>query len=97
VDFVKFDLEGSEPAALLGSANLLRNAKTGMKMLIEFTPSLIREFGSSPEKEIEILWSYGFTLYIFEENKQLQKLENLEKLMGDLEKKKGTNILCLHN
>lgn len=63
IQFIKMDIEGSEPFALDGMRKMLQTNRN-LAMLVEFFPLLIREMGRSPEAFAdELLHQYGFKMY----------------------------------
>jgi FkbM family methyltransferase len=62
VDFIKMDIQGSEPGALLGMhRTLARNPR--VKMISEFWPIGIQRFGANPEQYLRQLTELGFRLW----------------------------------
>jgi FkbM family methyltransferase len=71
IDFIKMDIQGSELAAIKGMANLLdRNLM--IKILMEFSPNLIRSSGGTSEDLLNLLIEHDFKLY--EVNERLMEL-----------------------
>lgn len=57
VDFVKIDVDGSEPKVLKGLVKTIeRNPQ--LKMIIEYYPSYIEKLGNQPQEMLEILDKY---------------------------------------
>ncbi|MEK7991784.1 MAG: FkbM family methyltransferase [Thiotrichaceae bacterium] len=79
VNFVKIDIEGAEYNALQGMQNILRQQQP--KLLTEFSPAALFEYGIEPQTYIDFLSQLGFDLY--QVGEQLH-LINLEKLDIDL-------------
>lgn len=91
ISFVKMDVEGSELDALKGMTSIL-NENKNIKILIEFAPQNIREFGAQPSDLLKILRNHGFSLYeVNSENKNLELVndEDLLKLQNVV-----INLLC---
>lgn len=61
VDFVKIDIEGAEYNALQGMQNILRQHQP--KLLTEFSPAALFEYGIKPKTYVDFLTSLGFDLY----------------------------------
>lgn len=62
IDFVKIDVQGYEEKVLLGGKNKLTQLRPAI--LIELDPPILRAQGSSENRIVEILLSYGYRLYI---------------------------------
>lgn len=60
-NFIKIDIEGSEPKVMMGATKLL--SENTIKILTEFYPLLIQESGCSSEKYISDLLDLGYTIY----------------------------------
>lgn len=57
IDFIKMDIDGPEPVALRGlRRTIAKNPQ--LKMIIEYYPKYIRDFGGSPEEVLNILDTY---------------------------------------
>ncbi len=57
IDYLKMDIDGSEPWALRGLERTFERSK-GMRIICEYYPKYIRDAGGSPEEVIEILSKY---------------------------------------
>lgn len=89
VDFIKMDAEGSEYGALLGMENVLR--KNDIKMIMEFHPPSIREYGIEPKKIFEFMEYLGYEVTLIGSNPNFN-YEYIEKITSD--PKGGYNLLC---
>lgn len=65
-DFIKMDVQGAEFMALEGMESTIRNSPS-LKMLCEFSPSLLRTAGAKPEALLERLAWHGFRLRYLDE------------------------------
>lgn len=61
VDFIKMDIEGAEYSALQGMSQIL--SQDNLFLLVEFSPFALTESGSKTSGFINLLTSYGFTIY----------------------------------
>jgi len=61
VAFVKIDIEGAEMKALRGAGRLL--SQPHLKMMIEFNPRALAEFGEDPAQLPRLLAAHGFALH----------------------------------
>ena len=62
IDFIKMDIQGAELRALKGMKHLLEN-KQIQRISMEFWPCGLVKSGSDPVELLDLLLSYGFTLY----------------------------------
>ncbi|MEW6685533.1 MAG: FkbM family methyltransferase [Candidatus Edwardsbacteria bacterium] len=78
VNFLKVDAEGAEGIILEGADKILRNKD--IKVLIEFTPTLLEKVGTDPLKLLQKFKKYGFNIkFIFYgEAEKAQSLETDE-------------------
>ena len=93
VDFIKMDIQGAEPAALEGMNCLLE--KKHSKILTEFWPGGLIQFGIQPDEYLNLLIRKGFKLYDLNEDEKIIEpiINNNSFLMERLE----TNLLCIKN
>ncbi len=100
IDFIKMDLEGSEYGALNGMPNISRNPlNNNLKMLVEFHPTSIVEYGKEPKQVLELIYSYGFDIWDLDKIKKSKTkllLNNETSLNKFIERadKYTTNLLC---
>ena len=80
IDFIKMDIEGAEYAALQGMHNILIQNQA-VKIMTEFSPLALFEYGFDSRDYINTLLKYGFTLFSLEDN--LELIEN-DKLLSQL-------------
>jgi FkbM family methyltransferase len=66
IDVLKMDIEGSEPLALEGMADLLKRTPE-IAILTELNPLRITELGRTPEGYVAALWAQGFSLFLLDE------------------------------
>jgi len=92
IDFLKLDIQGSEPKALKGMKQTLTSS-TNIKIVTEFFPSAMRDTNSSPEEYLSNLEKYGFKIMkIGNEKNQLRQI-NKKKLLS-LKDQEYTNLFC---
>ncbi len=94
LNFIKMDIEGAEIDAIKGMSKLLNKNKP--KMLTEFAPVSINEFGPNPKEYLELLKKVGFK--ILNINGKTKKIEELsmDQLLSlyTIKKENLTNLLC---
>lgn len=91
-DFIKMDIQGAEYPALLGMADTLKNSPE-LAMLCEFSPSLIRKSGASPEALLEKMAEYGFSLKYLDEETHSVKSASPSELLALCPGEKYLNLL----
>jgi len=96
IDFIKMDIEGAEGGALEGMPLLLEKNKK-MKIITEFFPSALKEFGVEPEEFLKLLTKYGFKFFAINEKEKKIKPINISELLKIYTPEKGnaTDLLCL--
>lgn len=57
IDFIKMDIDGSEPEALKGMTRIIENSPN-LKMVIEYYPAYIEKLGNKPQEMLDILNKY---------------------------------------
>ena len=67
VDFVKMDVEGSEPKTLEGMSETIQN-NPYIQIISEFHPDAINDLDSSPKEYLEMLEKNGFKIFEILEN-----------------------------
>jgi len=94
IDYIKSNLQGADFAAVQGMRHLIKNSKN-IKMIVEYHPDTLIEFGFDPNEFINFLINENFILYDVGENK-------MDKLISDqifqkyvIGKGNGTSFLCL--
>ena len=93
VDFIKMDIQGSEPFAIEGMSILLQ--KKSIKIVMEFWPFGINQNKINVKEFLEKLSSYGFSFYDFGMHKECSIDQLLIEYTYD--NKKWTNLLCQKN
>ena len=100
ISFIKMDVEGSELGVLKGMKKIFEKSEN-LKILMEFVPSCMREFGSEPSELLSILKNEGFKFsYTQDDNKTVNPIIDVEKLLPMFDGKKedihpkGTNLIC---
>ena len=91
-DFIKMDIEGSEPKAFEGMKKSV-SSNPKIKIVMEFLPSAINDVGSSPEDFINSLEQSGFIIKEIDEDK-LGKLKSIKKDELLKIKNKRPNLYC---
>jgi len=68
IDFIKIDVEGSEPLVINGMKKILEEFAY-INLMIEFFPQLLRVLGFDPRAFLVTLRELGFKLYFIEKGK----------------------------
>lgn len=97
VNFIKIDVEGAEHHALEGMGSLLKNP---MKIMAEFSPSFLKNFGIDPNDFIQLLNDNGFNLiYNVNEKEEIIEPFNVQDFSVHLSQRfqgaVNTNMLCI--
>ena len=96
IDWIKIDIEGAEWAAIQGMPLLLEKNKN-LKIVTEFSPIFLKEYGIQPEEYLKLLQKYGFRIYNLNEDKNKIEAYDVAELLKIYtpEKRNLTNLLCL--
>lgn len=94
IAYIKSNLQGADFAALQGMLSLIKEAKN-LKMIVEYHPDTMLEFGSEPREFIDLLTYEGFKLYDVGrcEMKPIVPHEIFKKYAPG--KNLGTSFLCI--
>lgn len=93
ISFVKMDVEGSELGVLRGMKSIL-NKNNKLKILLEFSPSQMKEFGTEPSELLKLLKTYDFNFYRIKSNGVIPTTE--DSLLKDQHDLMDT-IFCKRN
>ena len=93
IDFIKMDIEGSEFGALRGMQSLLKTYHP--KMIIEFYPLAIEEYGADPKEVYDFLKGLDYDIKLIPKISIPISYEELDKETRDTNS--GRNILCIRN
>lgn len=96
IDVIKMDIEGAEGGAIQGMYSLLQKNKN-VKIITEFWPMGLKEFGVGPDEYLKSLIKHNFKLYhINEKEKKIEPIQSA-KLLEKYTPEKGdhTNLLCV--
>jgi FkbM family methyltransferase len=87
---MKLDLEGAEERALLGAAETLNRCRRG-RLIVEHSPTALRDGGSSGAAIVDLLRSHGFVpSFVDEDRRELVPVEDaLPHRKGNLVADKG--------
>ena len=81
IDFIKMNVEGSEFGVLKGLIQILEN--NNVKILAEFIPNSIKEFGFNPQDFISFLQSFGYKIYCTDDqSKKIILLKYLQNVLS---------------
>ena len=96
IDFIKMDIEGAEGGAVQGMMNLLKRNKN-IKLVTEFLPMRLQDFGVGPKQYLDLLMGAGFKLYEINERERKIELVHIPGLLSEYtpEKRNLTNLLCI--
>ena len=83
LDLIKFDIQGAEYHALLGMNETFKKFRN-LKIISEFSPFLLKESGSDPQKFLDIFLFQGFSLKYFDEKRKVLKKTNKEELLDHI-------------
>lgn len=95
VAFVKIDIEGAEMKALRGAGKLL--AQPHLKMMIEFNPRALAEFGEDPAALPRLLGEHGFALHDINRHANRVEPVSVEHIVERYNTDNGryTNLYCV--
>jgi FkbM family methyltransferase len=92
VDLISLDVQGAEGLVLEGADQTLRN--NDVKILMEFWPYGLRNFGTDPRELIQKLYGYGFVITVVDEpGPSSTLLELVETLENGPDKQAAVNLL----
>jgi FkbM family methyltransferase len=96
LDFIKFDIQGAEWAALHGMTGLLRRHDR-LKMITEFWPFGLSKYGVSAADYLAFLLGQGFQLFDIDEPAARLAPADPARLLATYvpEKEDFTNLLCV--
>ena len=89
VDFVKMDVEGTEMDVLKGMINTINRCRP--KMMIEFHPPTLIEYGTDPEQLYNLLKRLGYNIYLIPD---LETEASYNDLIFKTIEPSGQNIIC---
>ena len=94
INFIKIDVEGSEPKVLEGAKEIMQKSNQ-LKIFTEFNRESVKEYGVEPKEMIDLLYRNGFKIYLpnYKENKI--NLTNVNELLTSKETLlENINLLC---
>jgi len=96
VNFVKIDTEGAEPAVVAGMRNVLNRSRR-VRLLTEFAPVSMEEFGADAKAYLTQLRELGFTIYHVDEKSGSLKPVDDETLLEAYSPatENVTNLFCV--
>lgn len=95
ISFVKMDVEGSEYGVLKGMKSLLKK-RDNLKLILEFDPRQIIEFGSTPKSLVNLLQQYGFQFSIVNNKENyIQSINDTTSFLSSIDKLPGCYLLCV--
>jgi len=98
INFIKMDIQGAEIDALRGMSSLLQKMNE-IKMMIEFAPYWLKNFGNDPLELLRLLNEYDFQVSEIDSNKKkiipIDSQKLIKKYLPEMEG--FTNLLCSKN
>ena len=94
INFIKMDIEGSEGLAIKGMTSLFKKNGT-KKMIVEFYPHLIREYGLNPAESLDTLVKSGFKVYEVDNKTKEVNLIKSNEIKEFCRDRRQTCLLCL--
>ena len=95
INFIKMDIQGAETDALRGMSSLLQKMND-IKIMIEFAPKWLKNFGYDPLELLNYLKEFGFKL--FEIDDDMKKIIPISSQVlikkYSPEREEHTNLLC---
>ena len=94
INFIKIDVEGSEPKVLEGTKEIIQKSNQ-LKIFTEFNREVVKEYGIEPKEMIDLFYRNGFKIYLpnYKENKI--NLTNVNELLTSKETLlENINLLC---
>jgi len=96
ISFIKSNIQGADCGAIQGMMSVLEKSKPNIKIIMEFSPSMLKGFGSDPGECLDLLINKGFELFdirLYEKKTiPIKKDELLERY--PIESKKGGDLYC---
>lgn len=96
IDFVKSNVQGADFGAFQGMSSLVQKSKSHIIMALEYSPALLKGFGSDPSDFLDKLIANNFKLHdirLYEKIVAVTKEQLLENYT--VENKKGGFLLCI--
>ena len=94
IRLIKIDVEGAEFDVLKGMSKILDENK-GIKIVMEFSPENLEDYGSNPSDVMDFLINKGFKLSIINEvEKRMEEVTGIKGIIDSEAKKIGLNIFC---
>ena len=96
ISLLKMDIQGSEGGAITGMQGLMRQGRI-KKILMEFWPIGMKEYGMEAAEVLELIQSLGYRLHMLVETERVIVPIHAQQLLARYtpEKRNHTNILCL--
>jgi len=98
VDLVKMDIEGAEYAALQGMVGILKK-NPSLRIVVEFWPSGLKNFGVEPRDLVALLLREGFSIWDINEHKKKILPVTADELLRNytVSRHNWTNLLLKRN
>jgi len=98
IDFIKMDIQGAEGGAVQGMPILLEKNRR-LKMVTEFWPFGLKQFGVEPSEYIELFVKHGFVLYEIDERRKSIQPADIARILKTCtpENRKFTNLFCVRS
>ncbi|HSB57700.1 MAG TPA: FkbM family methyltransferase [Nitrosopumilaceae archaeon] len=95
IDFLKMDVQGSEPKVIEGGYNLIKNSRN-LKMMVEFWPLALKVQGYEPINFLLQLESLDFDIYDLSDDES-QRISSYNELCSKYQGNLYTNLYCVRN
>ena len=96
VDFVKMDIQGAEGGAMQGMSGLiLKNRR--LRIVTEFWPYGLRQFGTEPATYAEYFLKQGFSIHEIDERRRTMRPADIPNILERCtpENRNYTNLFCV--
>lgn len=91
IDFIKMDIEGAEGRAIEGMSQILQRNKN-LKIVMEISPNLLKDFGDDAFRLLSKLISYGFQVDLINEASKCVELRTIIEIIKIAKRQKGINL-----
>lgn len=95
---VKMDVEGGEYSVVKGMKNILKENRR-LTLFTEFSPLALKKAGNSPSGYLNLLKSYGFSIFVIDEKNSVVVPVNIPRLLSSYPPSRDwhVNLLAVKN